>query len=252
MTHPLPNRPAVPVSRNAVQDEGKPQDIDEFIYLISHDVRSSVRALLELPQWIAEDLEAAGFEMGGQVETSIQLMNRHTARLDKMLMDLLTFSRIGRMQTTREINLDTALDEVLEELNPPKSFTIIRAFDCPVVTVGDRDIMTLLTALISNAIKHHDKPSGRVVITSVRDGGATVLAVSDDGPGIPEEFHEKVFGAMTTLRSRDEVEGSGLGLANVRKIAAQYGGRARLVASPYGRGSCIEVRMSQTPIGIET
>ncbi|NNK15995.1 MAG: hypothetical protein HKP51_03715, partial [Sulfitobacter sp.] len=86
------------------------QDFEEFIYLISHDVRSSVRALIELPQWIAEDLEDAGFPVAGTVAASIDMMNRHAGRLDRMLVDLLTFSRIGRMQDVRENDLVAALD----------------------------------------------------------------------------------------------------------------------------------------------
>ena len=65
-------------------------ELDEFIYLISHDVRGSVRALLELPQWIAEDLQEAGIPVDGSVATSIEMMNRHAGRLDRMLVDLLT------------------------------------------------------------------------------------------------------------------------------------------------------------------
>lgn len=217
------------------------QDIEDFIYLISHDVRSSVRALLELPQWIKEDLEEAGFTVDGQVESSIELMNRHTGRLDRMLVDLLTFSRVGRMQAVREIDLNEALDDVLDEMTIPSGFQIVRAFDCHTVIMGERDILTLITALISNSIKHHDKQSGKIVITSSIKSGKLRLAVADDGPGIPEEFRNRVFGAMTTLRPRDEVEGSGMGLANVRKIAGHYKGSARIGASPYGRGLLVEV-----------
>lgn len=226
-------------------DAGVSQDIEDFIYLISHDVRSSVRALLELPQWIAEDLEEAGFKVSGQVQSSIDLMNRHTGRLDRMLVDLLTYSRIGRMQTVRDVDLNEALDDVLDELALPAGYKMVRAFDCETLVIGDRDILTLFTALISNAVKHHDQKAGRIVVTSSLQDGSICLTVSDDGPGIPEEFHSRVFGAMTTLRPRDEVEGSGMGLANVRKIATQYHGKVRLKDSPYGRGTRVEVCLPQ-------
>lgn len=222
------------------------KDIEDFIYLISHDVRSSVRALLELPQWIAEDLNDAGFKMTGQVESSIELMNRHTGRLDRMLVDLLTYSRIGRMQTVRTIDLNEALDTVLDALQLPKGFRIVRAFDCPTIVLGDRDILTLLTALIGNALKHHDKAKGRIVVTSVVEGDDVVLGVSDDGPGIADEFHARVFGAMTTLRPRDEVEGSGMGLAHAKKIALHYHGAVGLGPSPYGNGLRVLVRFPRS------
>lgn len=220
------------------------QDIEDFIYLISHDVRSSVRALLELPNWISEDLEEAGFPMKGQVAASIDLMNRHTSRLDRMLVDLLTFSRIGRMQSVQTLSLDAILDQVLEELDLPSAFVVSRDLKNTQITIGNRDVLTLLSALINNAARHHDKALGKIHLAARRDGSDIVINVSDDGPGIAEDFRERVFGAMITLRPRDEVEGSGMGLTNVRKIADFYHGSAQIVPSVYGGGCCIEVRIN--------
>ncbi|MFK7836230.1 MAG: ATP-binding protein [Sulfitobacter sp.] len=238
-TNPLPDSLPLPPQEQASTS----QDIEDFIYLISHDVRSSVRALIELPQWIAEDLEEAGVTIEGSVATSIDMMNRHTSRLDRMLVDLLTFSRIGRMQEMQENDLGKALDDVLDEVQLPKGFEVLRDLSCDSVVMGDRDIFTLLSALIQNSVKHHDWSSGRIVVTSSRDADEVVIRVADDGPGVSDEFWEKVFCAMSTLRPRDEVEGSGMGLANVRKIATLYGGSAQMSASPYGRGTMVEVRL---------
>jgi len=231
------------IAQTVTTDAAISKDIEDFIYLISHDVRSSVRALIELPQWIAEDLKEAGFEMTGQVESSISLMNRHTCRLDRMLVDLLTFSRIGRMQTVRNVALDEALDEVVDELRITQGFQIVRAIKETHLQIGDRDILTLFNALLSNCIKHHDRQNGRIVVTTALKDGLLRLAVSDDGPGIADEYHDRVFGAMTTLRPRDEIEGSGMGLAHVRKIAMLYGGNATLSQSPYGRGLKVEIAL---------
>jgi signal transduction histidine kinase len=220
---------------------GSSQDIEDFIYLISHDVRSSVRALLELPQWIVEDLEQEGFEIKGPVKNSIELLNRHTGRLDRMLVDLLAFSRIGRMQKIGRVNLTEALAEVLEGFELPNGFVIKQQFDHGYLQVGERDILTLLNALIGNAVKHHDREEGTITVTSQKAGDVTTLTVADDGPGIGDEYAERVFGAMTTLKPRDEVEGSGMGLANVRKIARLYGGDATVGLSPYVEGTQVKV-----------
>lgn len=222
---------------------GASQDIEDFIYLISHDVRASVRALIELPQWIAEDLEESGVQVTGSVASSIELMNRHTGRLDRMLVDLLAFSRVGRMQETEEIQLSTALTDVLEEMRIPAGFSIEHNFEHPTVWLGNKDVMVLLRALISNAIKHHDKDHGRVLITSRRQGATVLLSVSDNGPGIEEIYQERVLAPMTTLRPRDEVEGSGMGLAISNKIALLYGGRIQVMASPFGRGTQVELSL---------
>ncbi|UWR23142.1 ATP-binding protein [Sulfitobacter sp. S190] len=232
-------------SQNAVPSKpvSGTQDVDDFIYLMSHDVRASVRALLELPHWIREDLNDAGIKVSGSVEETIEMMNRHTGRLDRMLVDLLTYSRIGRMQEVKPVNLVAAVDEVLEELQLPQGFTVSRALEAQTATLGDRDILTLLSALVGNAVKHHDTGTGKVMIVTRAERDMLRIVVCDDGPGIDPKFHEKVVGAMTTLRPRDDVEGSGMGLANVRKIAAHYGGDLRLGEGLGGRGLRVDVRL---------
>lgn len=219
-----------------------PNDFEDFIYLISHDVRNSVRALIELPQWIEEDLEESGVRVDGAVRDNIDLMHRHTGRLDRMLVDLLAFSRIGRMQSVSQIDLDTALSDVLDQMKIPADFEVVRGLDCPSLMIGETDIMTLLTALISNAVKHHDRGAGKIVVTTYRDSDEVVLRVEDDGPGIPPEYHDQVFGAMTTLRPRDEVEGSGMGLALSRKVAELYNGSVAISPTRRVRGTTFEVR----------
>ena len=204
------------------------QDIDDFIYLMSHDVRASVRALLELPQWIAEDLAEAGVEITGSVAQSIEMMNRHTARLDRMLMDLLAYSRVGRMQPLVRVNVEAALDEILGEQHLPDSMTLIREIACRDVMMGEQDALMLWSALIGNAVKHHHADAGKVSVSTRREGAMIRFTVCDDGPGIPSRFHGRALSAMTTLRPRDEVEGTGMGLANVRKLAEHYGGQVTL------------------------
>ena len=207
------------------------QDIDDFIYLMSHDVRASVRALLELPQWIAEDLRDAGVDVSGPVADSIDMMNRHTARLDRMLVDLLAYSRVGRMQEVICVDINACLNEVMSELTLPDTMQLTRDIGCPQVVMGEQDAMTLLSALIGNAIKHHHTKAGTILLRTRAEGAMIHFSVCDDGPGIPERFYAKALGAMTTLRPRDEVEGTGMGLANVRKIAAHYGGHITLSKS---------------------
>ncbi|MBO9430732.1 HAMP domain-containing sensor histidine kinase [Sulfitobacter sp. R18_1] len=218
-------------------------DAEEFIHLVSHDLRSSIRALLELPEWIAEDIEYAGLEINASVHSSIALMKRHTRRLDRMLVDLLQYSRAGRGRDASEVELKQAFHAAVEEVGPPSGFRVNHHFGCDSFRFDEQDLHSLFVALIGNAIKHHDRFSGRVKVVVKSEGEAMMLTVSDDGPGIPPRYHERVFQPMTTLRSRDEVEGSGLGLALVRKIAGAYGGHACLVSTGAERGTTVSVRL---------
>lgn len=219
-------------AHSGVQDgdmqNGHVQDIDDFIYLMSHDIRASVRALIELPQWIEEDLTEAGVDITGSVAQSIEMMNRHTARLDRMLVDLLAYSRVGRMQDMVRVDVGAKLDEVLAGLYLPEGMRLSRDIGCAHVMMGVQDMGTLWSALIGNAVKHHHAEKGTIRVRTQREGAMVRFTVTDDGPGIPERFHAKALSAMTTLRPRDEVEGTGMGLANVRKMAEHYGGYLEL------------------------
>jgi signal transduction histidine kinase len=221
------------------------KDFEDFIYLLSHDVRGSIRALLEVPQWITEDLIAEGHKITGQLENHITLMNTHTKRLDRMLIDLLVYSRIGRTQTTSLIILQEALDTVLEQVKVPKRFEVKVDLQCPVVMFGERDILTLLSSLISNSIKHHNLDHGIIQISSHQEDDACVIRVSDDGPGIPEKYAKRVFDAMSTLKPRDEVEGSGMGLTIARKIVTQYDGQLECLSYQNNTGTILEMRFPQ-------
>lgn len=212
------------------------REFEEFIYLVSHDVRNSVRALLELPQWIEEDLVSGGFPVTGPLAENIALMNTHTRRLDRMLIDLLIYSRIGRLQTDKTVEWDEVISTILGQLRIPTGFRIMRDIRAPAIRMGETDVVTLLSSLVSNAIKHHDREQGTVRIATREEEGWHVLSVADDGPGIPPGSRDRVFGVMTTLRPRDEIEGSGMGLANVRKIAGLYSGRIEWEAQHGHRG----------------
>lgn len=219
------------------------QEFDKFVYLISHDVRASVRALIELPQWIEEDLAEEGREIPPAVARSIQMMNTHTRRLDRMLNDLLVYSRISRMQTFRANNLNEAIDTVLAQLTVPEGFSIDRDVNGHSVYMGDRDVLTMLFASISNSIKHHDQDTGKIGISAQAGSGELVLTISDDGPGIEPKYRDKVFEAMAMLKPRDEVEGSGMGLTHIRKIVMDCGGKIRWLALDKPRGSSLEIRL---------
>lgn len=218
------------------------KEFEEFVYLLSHDVRNSVRALVEIPQWIKEDLVAEGQTIGGSLAQNFDLMETHTGRLDRMLVDLLVYSRVGKNQTVQSVDLTEAVGTVLSQINPPVEFRITYDFAHNAISIGSLDVMTMITALISNSIKHHHRDSGVVHISSRQDGSHCVLSIRDDGPGIPEKFRDRVFEVMTTLKPRDEVEGSGMGLATTRKIVELYGGSLSWVEGVQADGSTLEMR----------
>ncbi|MHA6345741.1 sensor histidine kinase [Roseivivax sp. CAU 1761] len=93
----------------------------------------------------------------------------------------------------------------------------------------------MLLNLVSNAMKHHDGATGRIAVRATRRDGGTRIEVSDDGPGIPLAHQGRIFELFQTLRSRDVVEGSGLGLALVDKLVRELGGTISVHSDPEQR-----------------
>jgi signal transduction histidine kinase len=119
--------------------------------------------------------------------------------------------------------------------------------DLPEIRTLRAPLRQVLLNLITNAVKHHDRPDGTITVSAADAGELVEFTVSDDGPGIPGEFQERVFGMFQTLKPRDEVEGSGMGLAIIRKVVELQGGRISLESE--GRGCTFRFTWPRTPAG---
>jgi len=209
-------------------------DLEQFAYVASHDLRAPLRGIGNLASWLEED---AGDRLSDESKKHLGLLRNRVKRLQGYIDALLTYSRVGR--TVTEVTLvDTGqlMGEIFGMVNPGGiSLEVVGLM--PILETVKVSLQMVLVNLVGNAIKHHDRSAGRVTI-SVRevDEEFFEFAVADDGPGIPPEFHERVFQMFQTLRPRDEVEGTGMGLALVRKIAETYGGTVT-VESGEGRGT---------------
>lgn len=201
-------------------------DLEEFAYAASHDLRAPLRAIANLSEWLEDDL---GPQLDGDNKHNLQLLRARVQRMQRLVDDLLTYSRATRLpHPVQEVELTRLLDDVVFMLNPPEGFSVEYADDLPTIQTARAPLEQILTNLIGNAIKHHDRERGRVQVT-MRDMGLQLeFTVTDDGPGIEPEFHERVFKMFHTLKSRDELEGSGMGLALVKKLVEQWGGQIYL------------------------
>ena len=129
------------------------------------------------------------------------------------------------------------MGDVVEILAPPASLRIAISGDLPSLTTNQAPLQQVFHNLIGNAIKHHDRQDGVIEITGQDLGSYFEFTVADDGPGIPEEYHRKIFQMFQTLKRRDEVEGSGIGLAVVQKLVTTYRGKITVVSQAGERGT---------------
>jgi signal transduction histidine kinase len=160
--------------------------------------------------------------------------------MDRLLTDLLEFSRVGRVALdVAPLEVTALVEEVLELASPPPQFRIVRQISAAALETASLPLRRVLLNLVGNAIKHHDQAEGQILIRVEDQGPRVIFEVSDDGPGIPPQYHGKIFEMFQTLRSRDEVEGSGIGLSLVKKIVDNAGGNVAVESS--GRGSTFRV-----------
>ena len=199
-------------------------ELEEFVYIVSHDLRNSARALTEVPQWIRADLEGQGVELGADMREDFDLLERHAERLDRMLLDLLTYARIGRLQEISSVSLKHLVDRVLRETPDTDLIEVHVAEDLPSVTMGYKDGFILVKCLIENVIRHCPPEGNTLWIAAGRSGDDVTMRFVDNGPGVANAHLARMFRPMTTLQRRDDVEGSGMGLAIVQRIAREYGG----------------------------
>ena len=210
------------------------KELDEFAYVASHDLRSPLETIRTLAGWIRED---AADVLPAKSQRHLQQLQQRIGRMERLLEDLLQYSRAGRIHhEVVEVDTRRLVREVADFLARPETFTISIADNMPTIVTEKTPLGEVIRNLVHNAIKHRSRDDGHVSV-SCRDAGDFIeFAVADDGPGIDEVFHEQIFRMFETLRPRDQVEASGIGLALVKKLVETYGGRIDL-ESAAGRGA---------------
>lgn len=214
----------------ALQDANR--ELDQFAYVASHDLKAPLRGVSQLVTWLTEEIND---HLTADAAHYSSLLKNRVKRLEKLLDDLLAYSRIGRRQgEIRDFNLDAYGQETLELLSPDKNMQLFSNDQIGTIDTLATPLELIIRNLISNAIKHHDKSVGAIYISGVDEGEHYTFRVEDDGPGIAKEYRERVFELFHTLQPRDEVEGSGLGLSIIKKILELYSCRYHIEDSAHG------------------
>ena len=208
--------------------------LNEFAYVVSHDLKAPLRAVSQLAQWVSEDYASVLDEEG---KNRLKLMNGRIARMHSLIDGILQYSRIGRVEEDRRpIDLDLLVHELIETLAPPPHVCVTVEGRLPVVVADRTQMEQVFQNLIGNAIKFMDKPAGLVTVACEDAGDRWRFSVTDNGPGIHPKYHEKIFGIFQTLTPRDQQESTGIGLTLVRRIVELYNGKVEL-ESEVGKGS---------------
>ncbi|MBN2010019.1 PAS domain S-box protein [candidate division KSB1 bacterium] len=210
------------------------RELQEFAYVVSHDLKAPVRGVGRLAQWIAEDYHELIDEQGKEW---LEMMVNRVERLNNLIEGILEYSRLGRIADRKEkIDMQLLVQDVIELLQPPPHIHIEIESPLPVLYQDRTRMLQLFQNLISNAIKYMDKDAGEIKIGVTEKDSFWEFYVADNGPGIDEKYFSRIFQIFQTLHPKDEIESTGIGLALVKKIV-ELNGASVWVESSVGEGS---------------
>jgi len=200
------------------------QDLDNFAYVASHDLKAPLNVIKRLVSWVMED--CADILPADSLDDLSLVMSRAN-RMEQLLQDLLTYARIGKdYQQPKKLNVKDKVVELLALIDLPMGFAV--KCDDAFINVPEVPFGVVLLNLISNAIKHHDSGNAKIQIKVRKNQQSNVITVIDNGPGIAAENKARIFELFETLKPRDEVEGSGMGLSVVKRLVEHYGGHIKV------------------------
>ena len=206
--------------------EGANKELESFSYSVSHDLRAPLRHIVGFAQLLHRNAPSIDEKSLHYLKTILESANRMNSLID----DLLGFSRMGRaeLQETR-VNLEQLIQEVLKDLRPDTNGrAIVWKIDPLPEVKGDASMLRLVFMnLISNAVKFtRTRREAKIEIGSTdHNGSETVIFVRDNGVGFDMQYGDKLFGVFQRLHRAEEFEGTGIGLANIRRIIHRHGGR---------------------------
>jgi PAS domain S-box-containing protein len=210
------------------------RELDQFAYIVSHDLKAPLRAMFNLSEWIEEDLTG---KMDTESAKNFQLLRSRIKRMESLIDGILQYSRAGRIKAEiQPIDLSGFIQDIIANLAPPEKFKISVQHEMPVIAIEKIAMEQVFSNFISNAIKYNTAAEPEISISYADQGQDHLFCVADNGPGIEPQFHEKVFQIFQTLQSRDVIESTGVGLAIVKKIIEEKGGKTWVESEP-GNGA---------------
>lgn len=226
--------------------EKRNSELDQFAYIVSHDLKAPLRAISNLCQWIEDDNKQ---NLPTEAQYQLDLMRNRVQRMEALINGLLQYSRLGRLKTELElINVEEILTQIIDSLAPPPNIVKISP-GMPTLLTERLPLEQVFANLISNAIKHNKSNDPQVIISATEQADFYEFAVKDNGLGIAPEFHNKVFIIFQTVGTLDTGENTGIGLAIVKKIVEDRGGTIDLESQP-GQGATFRFTWSkQIPEG---
>jgi len=211
-------------------------ELEQFAYVASHDLQEPLRMVGSYTQLLARRYKG---KLDQDADEFIAFAVDGANRMQRLINDLLTFSRVGtRGKPFEAVDCNALLKDVLDnlQLSIAESGTTVTSDELPTLMADDTQLTQLFQNLIGNAIKFHGEQMPHIHISARRQGDNWIFSVRDNGIGIAPEFFERIFVIFQRLHGRDEYPGTGIGLSVCKRIVERHGGHIWVESEP-GKGS---------------
>lgn len=235
-----------------IELEGKNAELERFTYTVSHDLKSPLITIKGFAGALQKDIKTGRYD---RFDADLKRINAAADKMEMLLNDLLELSRIGRMtnpptEADMSVIVQAALSN-LEGLISSRAATVIVQTDLPMVTCDRKRIEEVVQNLVENALKYMgSQPHPEILIGARPEETETVFFVRDNGIGIEPKFHETVFGLFNKLDAQSE--GTGIGLALVRRIVEFHGGRVWVESSGKDSGTTVCFTLGLAPKALQS
>jgi len=221
------------------------KELQEFAYITAHDLKTPLRGIGTLAEWISTDYADKFDEQG---KTQVKLLVEKAKQMSALIDDILQYSKLGHSTPEkRQVDLNIVLSEVIAGIGPPENIEITIENKLPILMCEKTQIMQVFQNLLSNAVNYMDKPKGQIKVGCLEQDGYWKFSVADNGPGIDEKYFKKIFKMFQTLSPENRADSTGIGLSIVKKIIELNAGIV-WVESELGKGSTFFFTMPKSAI----
>lgn len=225
------NSMSMTLQKNIQELENKNVELNKFAYVVSHDLKAPLRGIYNVITWIEEDLSK---EVSPALRNYLNIIPQRTKRMEALINGLLEYARINQKTASELVDTNVMVNEITQSI-VPRNFTL-KTDELPEIYTERLKLEQVFSNLISNAVKYSKPDSGYIEISCLKIDHVYEFSVKDRGIGIDPEYHGKIFEIFQTLREKNEMESTGVGLAIVKKILDELGENIS-VQSKLGEGT---------------
>jgi PAS domain S-box-containing protein len=210
------------------------KELREFAYVTAHDLKTPLRGIGTLANWLSTDYADKFDEQG---KKQIVLLVDKAKQMSALIDGILQYSKLGHISPEKQqVDLNTALSDIIAGIEPPENIHITIENELPVLMCEKTQIIQVFQNLLSNAVKYMDKPEGQIKVGCIEQNGFLKFSVTDNGPGIDEKYFKEIFKIFQTLAPQNRNDSTGIGLSIVKKIVELNAGIVWVESEP-GKGS---------------